>query len=128
MYTTGDEDGLLVFMVPHVLVQTISKALKLRTGLQKVIFIVLKEAPDLLLKSSFQESFDTAPRIFSLSAQFPRSSILLPIRFLDNVGNLVHQAHFLIIVEISTDVFRDGYQRDRILAQAEALDVHFQEI
>lgn len=40
-------------MIPHILVQTISKALKLRTGLQKVIFIVLKEAPNLLLESSF---------------------------------------------------------------------------
>ena len=53
VYSTCDKNGFLIFMIPHILVQTISKALKLRTGLQKVIFIVLKEAPNLFLKSSF---------------------------------------------------------------------------
>ena len=121
---TRDKNRLLLAVVLEVVAQPLAEASEEWAGRQEVVLVVLEEALDLLLEGRLEESLHPPLGVFSLPREFLGLLVLLPKCLLHNVGNLVHEPHLLVVVEIGTYVLGDGDEWHRSLTKGVAKDIH----
>ena len=127
MHSACDDHSLLLAMILYIIDKPLPKSLKERTGLNEVIFIVLKELPQLFLHCSVQQSLDLPSGLLTLLRKLLRVVVLLLEGLFHDSSKQGLQAELLVVVQVGIYVLSYGEQRHWSLGQALAEHVHPQE-